>query len=409
MVLAAPGAVRLAAAPAARLPLAPRLALRDLARHQARAAAALAAITLGLGISVFVVALASASVPSPSEGNLSSRQLLVRMADVGSEVQADQTEADRTAADQRAAKVASVVPGAAVLPLDLVVNPAGLAAGVPDPVGLATPTGPNSFRDRGPLYAATPQLLAGLGIDPSTIRPGAEVLTALPRSESPDLRLIDMAPRSAAPGEDPRDRGPGPERSVVQRVDLPGWTDSPRSLVTEPAMAAHGWTTVRSGWLVQTDHDLTHDELVAARRAAAAVGMTVDHRDSVDALALLRTIATAVGVVLALAIVALTLGLLRGEAAQDLRTLTATGARGRTRRSLTATTAGARGLAGALMGTATPKLAIATGYRSDQGELLPRTVPPLAALLVGLPLLATALGWILSGREPAALGRQLLD
>ena len=72
VVLAAPAAIR-AAAPAARLPFATRLALRDLARYQARAAAALAAITLAISISVAVVGIAGANVHGADEGNMSSR------------------------------------------------------------------------------------------------------------------------------------------------------------------------------------------------------------------------------------------------------------------------------------------------------------------------------------------------
>src|SRR5215207_1192355 len=49
VVFASPGAIRAMAALAGRMPFAPRLALRDLGRYQARTAAALAAITLGLG------------------------------------------------------------------------------------------------------------------------------------------------------------------------------------------------------------------------------------------------------------------------------------------------------------------------------------------------------------------------
>ena len=47
LVLLAPAAVRVLALVGRRSPLAPRIALRDLRRHQARSGAALAAITLG--------------------------------------------------------------------------------------------------------------------------------------------------------------------------------------------------------------------------------------------------------------------------------------------------------------------------------------------------------------------------
>ena len=56
-----PAAVRAIAAMATRLPVATRLALRDLGRHQARSGAALAAVSLGLGISVTIVVIAAAA------------------------------------------------------------------------------------------------------------------------------------------------------------------------------------------------------------------------------------------------------------------------------------------------------------------------------------------------------------
>ena len=80
-VFVSPAAVRALAVPARRLPFAARLALRDLARYQARAAAALAAITLGLGISVAVVAIAGANEYRSDEGNLSAQQLLMTFDD----------------------------------------------------------------------------------------------------------------------------------------------------------------------------------------------------------------------------------------------------------------------------------------------------------------------------------------
>jgi putative ABC transport system permease protein len=407
MVLAAPGAIRLVAASAGHLPLAPRLALRDLARNQARAAAALAAMTLGLGIAIFLVVLAQSSVPTAGEGNLGSHQLLIRMEGLGPGQATAQTDADRQAADAHAAEVAATVSGARLAPLDLAFDPDALAVGIPDPVDLAAPNGPDSFRGRGPLYVATPELLAGLGIDPTAVAADTEVLTGFPEHEYPDLRLLDLAPEEG-PGSQSR-RAEGPAAAKVQRVDLPLWSAGPRSLVTPSTLAARGWVAVRSGWLVQADHAVTHDELTAARRGAAAVGFTVEARDSDDALGLVRTIATTVGVVLALAIVALTLGLLRGEAAQDLRTLAATGARVRTQRAITATTAGVLGLVGALMGGVTAYAAVATGVRDDLGLLWPVPVVPLVALVLGVPVLAAGIGWLRSGRPPQVVSRPLLD
>src|SRR4029453_3386949 len=74
-----PLAIRALAAAGARLPLAARLALRDLARYQARSGAALAAISLAVGIAVAVVIIATAAEDTADEGNLSDRQLLIRI------------------------------------------------------------------------------------------------------------------------------------------------------------------------------------------------------------------------------------------------------------------------------------------------------------------------------------------
>jgi putative ABC transport system permease protein len=61
-------------------------------------------------------------------------------------------------------------------------------------------------------------------------------------------------------------------------------------------------------------------------------------------------LATLFGILLALAILAMSVGLIRRETASDLRTLAATGASGTTRRTITAVTTGALGFLGALLG-----------------------------------------------------------
>ena len=67
------------------------------------------------------------------------------------------------------------------------------------------------------------------------------------------------------------------------------------------------------------------------------------------------------GIALALGILAMTIGLIRSETASDLRTLTATGASSPTRRELTAATAFALALGGAVLGTVAAYVA-AIGY-----------------------------------------------
>jgi putative ABC transport system permease protein len=196
---------------------------------------------------------------------------------------------------------------------------------------------------------------------------------------------------------------------VVLLRHLPAYSSAPRSFVTEAALAAHGWTAVRSGWLLESSRPLTASEVSAARSAAAAHGVTVEARDAQSGLETAELVATVVGALLALAILAMTIGLIRAEAAADVRTLTATGAGARTRRFLTAGTAGALGLLGAVLGTGGAYLALVAAYRSDLARLGSPPLAPLALVVLGTPLVAWAGGWLLAGREPSSFSRPLLD
>ena len=112
---------------------------------------------------------------------------------------------------------------------------------------------------------------------------------------------------------------------------------------------------------------------------------------------------------MALAILAMTVGLIRSESAGDVRTLTATGASGRTRRTLTAATAGALALLGALLGVAGAYLVLMALYYDDLGYLGRVPAVSLVLIIVGVPLTAAAAGWFLAGREPPALARPAIE
>ena len=105
----------------------------------------------------------------------------------------------------------------------------------------------------------------------------------------------------------------------------------------------------------------------------------------------------------------MTVGLIRSESAGDLRTLTAAGGTSRTRRALTGATAGALALLGALLGVAGAYLALAATYLDDLGYLSRIPVLPLVLIVVGVPLTATAAGWLLAGREPSAIARPVIE
>jgi putative ABC transport system permease protein len=168
------------------------------------------------------------------------------------------------------------------------------------------------------------------------------------------------------------------------------------------------------GWLITAPRDLTAAQITTARQlAAGAPGVSVETRNSIPSLAQIIDAATIFGILLALGILGMSVGLVRGESARDLRTLTATGASGRTRRTITAATAGTLALTGAVIGIIGGYLAAIGFFRSSSldglSSLTSIPVTNLLAILVGMPLVAAALGWLLAGREPAVISRQPLD
>jgi putative ABC transport system permease protein len=120
--------------------------------------------------------------------------------------------------------------------------------------------------------------------------------------------------------------------------------------------------------------------------------------------------ATALGIVIAFGVLAASVGLIRSETARDLRTLTAVGASGATRRMITAATAAALGLLGAVLGMAG---AVIAGLAAAHGNLSAMfgDVPlsDVLILLAGLPLIAAAGGWLFAGRKPPAVARQPIE
>jgi putative ABC transport system permease protein len=417
-LLLGPLAIRIFARAAGHVPIAPRLALRDLARYQARSGAALAAITLALGITAAVVVTAAAEEKQDDERmaakppNLSDRQIRVytgRTRDPQLIPLPLQSPAQlaRSAASVR--QLGSDLGQAVVIPLWKPLQPGEppLATFEGDraliAAGLARKTGFKSFNLASGLYVATPPLLRHLGVDPATVDPTADFL-ADPTVPTDELVILRFRARK--------------ELAVtnVQRIDSrevlgagEASSDLPSSFVTLGGLRRHGWQQVASGWLVESSRPLTSEQIAAARNLAASAGLTIEVQRESSSLAKPIAIATAAGAVLALAILALTVGLIRSESAGDLRTLTATGATNRIRRTLTAATAGALALLGALLGVAGAYLALAATYLDDLGYLSRIPILSLILIVVGVPLVATAAGWLLAGREPPAMARPAIE
>ena len=257
---------------------------------------------------------------------------------------------------------------------------------------------------------ATPQLLAAFGIKASDVNPDADILTMRPGlSGISQMQLVDDGKGQGAtcPGQ-------CLANPVIQEVGaLPSGTSAPNTVITEHAIHQLGLHTSVSGWLIQTPHNPTAAQITDARLTASAAGMTIETKSSTPSSAEILNYATAFGIALALGILAMTIGLIRSETAGDLRTLTATGASSLTRRELTAATAFALALGGAVLGTVAAYVA-AIGYAWDNpldglSELSNVPVQQLLFIVVGMPVVAALVGWLMAGREPSAISRQPLE
>jgi putative ABC transport system permease protein len=244
------------------------------------------------------------------------------------------------------------------------------------------------------LYVATPELLGLYGIAPGQVNPTADILSS----------RTDLGGLVIGYG---RDHTGSPNLQPIK--NLPRYSSGPNALLTAHAVQNLGLKTFPSAWLIQTFRPLTAAQIDAARKLAAGAGIAIETANTQQSSATLGTDATAAGILFALAVLAMTVGLIRSETANDLRILAATGATSTTRRSLTGATAGALALLGALLGTAGAYLAMTAWHRSDLRVLGHPPTINLVVLVVALPVAAAAGGWLVAGREPAAIARRPMD
>jgi putative ABC transport system permease protein len=404
-------------------PISVRLALRDLSRYRARSGSALAAISIGILIAVIISVVAAArygDVLDYAGPNLASNQLIVYMPN-------GQGGGPRGPENVTPSQLRAFAAKAHAIATDL---------GPRDVVELETANASllhaeSGHNWSGPLYVATPQLLHAFGINASQFSPTADILTTRPGlSGISKMQLRYFSKSGPSQGANPG-RGPtGPisfpcpksaclANPPIQEVSaLPSGTSAPNTVITEHAIRTLGLHTGPNdvdGWLIQTANPLTSAQIHNAQVAAAAAGLTVETRSSVPTSATIIDWATVFGIVLALAILAMSVGLIRSETASDLRTLAATGASGRTRRNLTAATAGALGFTGAVLGTVGGYVAAAGWFRTNSlnGGLgaIVTTVPVtnLLIILIGMPLVAAAGGWLFAGRQPRDMAHRPLE
>jgi putative ABC transport system permease protein len=402
-----------------RAPISMRLALRDLARYRSRSGPALAAIAIATLIAVIVCVESAGRFANNLDyagPNLTSSQLVIYTAPPAGTVLSGPNGQQSVAPSStpplaQQAKVAQEI--AKSLGTTQVVTLYQTSA------GLTHAAAGRSWS--GPIYLATPQLLSLFGISASQVSPDADILTMRPGLSTESLMQLTYGKGGQNLGRTGNSSWPCPAGSClasppIQEVSqLPSGTSAPNTVITEHAVSAlHLQGSVSpAGWFIQLPQDLTAADIRNAQQAAAAAGMTVETRNSIPSLATIVNDATVFGIVLALAILGMSVGLVRSEAAKDLRTLAATGASSSTRCILVATTAGVLGFTGALIGIAGGYVAAIGFARSNQLDGLSSLdaipVANLLLILVGMPLFAAVVSWLLAIRGPSSIARQPLE
>jgi putative ABC transport system permease protein len=399
-----------------RLPVAIRIALRDLVRYRARSGAALAATTFAVFLAMGICVAASIRFDNPLNWigpNLSSNQAYIpsQLSPGGPGTMTQPTGAQLAVLTRRVNTLAASLHSSAV-PL--------VTAGGLDQVGLPV-HGVQNFT--GEVYVATPKLLATYGIKASQIAPRTDVLTMRPGLAGlPHMEMIwdiGYVSDGSSPRPDPGFVGGPPctpsshclaSPAIATVSSLPSGTSAPNTVITEYAVSKYHMQPQLDGWLIQAPAPFTAAQLRAVRQLGNANEVQVQTATYNPSLVDFTRGATVLGIVIALSVLAMSVGLIRSETAPDLRTLTATGASGMTRRTITAATAAALGLLGAILGMAGAVIAgmawTHSGLTATAGGVPPSDI---LILLIGLPLAAAIGGWLFAGREPPAVARQPLE
>jgi putative ABC transport system permease protein len=413
IVLLAPPAVSMLRA-SSRLPVAIRIAMRDLVRYRARSGPALAAVTFAVFLATGICVVASVqfeNVLAWTGPNLSSSQVIVyAFPPPGGPNAVPLSNTQLAGVSRHVSGLAARLHARS--PVVLESSDAALHQ-----------VGAQAHKDfTGTVYVATPQLLATYGITASQIAPGTDVLTMRPGLASqPHLELAwgNYGLQQGPGGLVHKDRvlpsctlssGCLANPAMQTASSLPSGTSAPNTVITQYAVGKYQLQTHLVGWMIQAPAPLTATQINAAREFALAYGATVETESGSLGPGEIADGATALGIVIALSVLAMSVGLIRSETAQDLRTLTATGASGTTRRTITAATAAALGLLGAILGIAGAVITGVAWARSSLSVMfgdVPLT--DVLILLLGLPVVAAAGGWLFAGRKPPSVARQPIE
>jgi putative ABC transport system permease protein len=432
IILMAPFFLALLARVGGKAPIAVRLALRDLSRYRARSGSALSAISVGVLIAVVICAVAIARYSNVYDyvgPNLASNELAVWSPNGQDGNNPNPSAPTRQANESEEASVhsiASAVGATDVVELD---NPA-------PSIGLQNPSGSGRQWD-GQIYVATPALLRAYGINPLSIPSNVDVLSSRPGLSGSGVQLTFggggkgggqlVGPGSGGPSGG---GGPGPGNTntcspegciahpVVQEESrLPTGTDAPNTMITESALRRLHLASQSSldGWMIEGNSPITSAQITNAQALAATTNLSIESKNGAPTSHEIVNWATVFAIALALGILAMSIGLIRSETASELRTLTATGASSRTRRTLTAVTAGGLAFLGALLGTVAAYVGLAGWFHSNAleggvSDIIDH-VPwnNLILIVIAMPALAMIVGWVLAGRDPTAISARPMD
>ena len=294
-------------------------------------------------------------------------------------------------------------------------------------VGLQNPSA-GGRQWNGPIYVATPALLRAYGITPSSIPSNVDLLSSRPGLAGSGVQLTYGGGGKGSNGfqglggggNNTNSCSPGSclAHPVVQEEgQLPTGTSAPNTVITESALNRLHLADQNSldGWMILTNSPITKAELTSANSLAASADLSTESKNDEPTSAEIVNWATVFGIALALGVLAMSVGLIRSETASELRTLTATGASSRTRRSLTAVTAGGLAFLGALLGTVAAYVGLFGWFRSNQLEggvsNIINHVPwdNLFFILIAMPAAAMLIGWLLAGRDPTGISTRPME
>jgi putative ABC transport system permease protein len=393
LVFLAPALIGRLAGLGGRLPISPRLAVRDAARHRHRTGPATSAIAVAVAGSVVLAFVLAGTFRAEELRHVPSLPPHVLAVEAG--------DGDVATAVRGARLAAAELPGARVHELRRPMRPPAKGESPPSDIHdaemrqifPAQQAGGDACAD-GCFSMGAP--LAVAGDDELNALAAGRALDGAARDALAAGKVVVFDPRLLMDGHVEFDLGFQDGDETPEQVRLPGhvserrsaYSSLPSALVPERVARAHGWEVATSVALVQYDDSARRDQVDAALSVAEDIGAFPYVDDpSRQGQAILLVIAAAAAFV-TLVGVAISVALSAAEGRADLATLAAVGAPPSRRRALAASQALLVGGLGCALGLAFGAF-VAYTARTTTGS--PEFVVPWANLAVtgvAVPLLA---------------------